>query len=57
MNTHWENMTPDEKADQLRQQLRMLARDTENGQRALNDRIVRLEQTLERFERLQPVKR
>jgi len=63
MAKNWEDMTADEKADVLRNdlnglrgQLRLFASELENGQRTLNDRIVRLEQALERFERLQPVR-
>jgi hypothetical protein len=55
MDKQWEDMTQDEKLDWLRQnienlrgQLRLFAIELEIGQRVLNDRIVKLEQTFDR---------
>ena len=47
MEMFWEKMTPDEKCDQLRERLEMLAVELANDQRRLNDRLVKIEQTHE----------
>ena len=40
MDMFWEKMTPDEKCDQLRARLEMLAVEMANDQRKLHDRTV-----------------
>ena len=50
MDMFWEKMTPDEKCDQLRERLEMLAVEVANDQRRLNDRLVKLEQAHETFQ-------
>lgn len=47
MDMFWEKMTPDEKCDQLRARLEMLAVEMANDQRRLHDRLVKLEQAHE----------
>jgi hypothetical protein len=55
MAKNWEDMTTDEKLDWLRQnfenlrgQVRAYSVETDNDQKGLNDRIVKLEQALKR---------
>ena len=47
MDMFWEKMTPDEKCDQLRARLEMLAVEMANDQRKLHDRLVKLERAHE----------
>lgn len=52
MDKFWEKMTLDEKCDQLRARLEMLAVEMANDNRRLNDRLVKLEQAT--FQQQQP---